>query len=141
MFSSAKLYIVVFHRYKGNRQRTERRFERITGARVLIPPGHLHTGKGMHWRSLKFVNNRGRVQQRLAYIFQTLIKITYWHLVYTKRKLVLNISVGLATRKIKCFIFLVQIGKSWIFVILLIWIFVNYTTTNFRNIHSMYIIL
>jgi hypothetical protein len=29
-------------------------------ARVLIPPGYLHPGKRKHYRSLKFINDRGR---------------------------------------------------------------------------------
>jgi hypothetical protein len=29
LFCMAKLYIVVFHKYKGNRQRAERRFVRV----------------------------------------------------------------------------------------------------------------
>jgi hypothetical protein len=38
---------------------TERRSGRLPGARELIPPGYLQPGKGK--RSLKFINNRGRV--------------------------------------------------------------------------------
>jgi hypothetical protein len=30
-------------------------------ARVLIPLGYLHTGKGKHQRSRKFINDRGRM--------------------------------------------------------------------------------
>ena len=37
----------------------ERRSGRQPGARVLIPPGYLHPGKGKHFPSLKFINNRG----------------------------------------------------------------------------------
>ena len=53
--------VPIFHKYKGNRQRAERGFKSVTGAKALIPLGYLQPGKGMHLRSLKFVNNRGRV--------------------------------------------------------------------------------
>jgi hypothetical protein len=41
----------------------QRRSGRKPGARVLIPPGYLHLGKRKHWRSLKFINDRGRDQR------------------------------------------------------------------------------
>jgi hypothetical protein len=38
----------------------ERRSGRQPGVRLLIPPGYLHPGKGKHYPSLKFINERGR---------------------------------------------------------------------------------